>query len=362
MDSWNRQITADLFSIGDMKMVDIDGGGSRAVVMPFASFNYPLTLAFLQFAFMGALFLALHLFVNQERPMDLLRNLKPALFDRRWAALVLTHVFSTFFLQALMLPSSMLSIGIFAATRATEVPAAAAMRTQVLGQHHGKKSNLTVGMAFAAVCIMYFSYAEMAGCACVWSGSGVALSGSAFWIIYLMLLAMPAANAVCQEAIMLQSGMHPLLFLSLQNIFACLIFAPLLVGFHLMGWEDAGSAFVMILTVAEVFMLVLWLCAQMAATSVLCVTIIHLTDSFWAVALRSVGVVLSALSMYHTWYTSQDAPLSLASPWTSFWMFSLFCSCLLGFGAIHSDCVRDDEDSARKSMAPTSTGKQLAST
>merc|ERR1719262_1057400 len=146
--------------------------------------------------------------------------------DKRWPAMVVSHVFSTFWLQSLMMPAQMLSLSLYAASRAAEIPAAAVLRTQVIGGRDGKKRMMTIGLATGAACCMFLSYAKLAGCVCIWSGAGVALSGVAFWLISMLLLAMPAANAVCQEAIMLQPGMHPLLLLAMQNIFACVIFLP----------------------------------------------------------------------------------------------------------------------------------------
>jgi len=363
LDYWNRQITGDLFNIGNMKMMDLNQDGIPEVVSPFKQFSYPLTLAFLQFVFMGVFFLVLHFTINQQRPSDL-RHLQ-VVHDKRWPALVATHIFSTFWLQALMLPAQMLSIGLFAASRATEIPVAAVLRTQVLGPRYAKRNWATIGLTSAAACLMFFSYAQLAGCACVGSGNGVALSGLAFWIVYLMLLAMPAANAVCQEAIMVQPGMHPILLLALQNIFACILFGPLLILCHLVGLEDVGAAFEMILTYSEVCMMVLWLCAQMAATSVLCITLIHLADSFWTIALRALRVVFWAFGMMLGYYmTGPGVPVSIACPHTSVWAFVLLCSVFMGAVAIFNDRVplaAGDDLADKGSAMPIAGGKSAAS-
>lgn len=358
LDHWNRQITKDLFEIGDMKTVDINQDGLPEVVSPFKQFSYPLTLAFLQFVFMGVFFTVLHFSINQERPADLRRlNL---IKDKRWPSLVVTHVFSTFWLQTLMLPAQVFSLGVFAASRATEIPVAAALRGQVLGPRYYKRITPTA-LAFSACLIMFFAYAQLAGCVCVWSGNGVALSGLAFWIIYLMLLAMPAANAVCQEAIMSSPGMHPILLLALQNIFACLLFGPILMLCHLIGWEDVGAAFEMILTYSEVFMMVVWLCAQMAATSVLCITLIHVVDSFWTIALRALRVVFWSMGMLGTYYfSSHGIPLSIGCPHSSAWMFVLLCSVMLGGAAICSDRAPSSEEPEKGGAMPL-PGKSASS-
>merc|ERR1712228_468988 len=101
----------------------------------------------------------------------------------------------------------------------------------------------------------------------------------------VMILAMPATNAVCQEAILIQPGMPPLLLLALQNIFASLLFVPVLIVSNIIGWEDIGGGFQMIFAHQEVFMLVMWLCAQISLTSVVAIVLIQIADSFWAIAL-----------------------------------------------------------------------------
>jgi len=283
--------------------------------------------------------------------------------DKRWPVLVVSHVFSTFWLQALMMPAQMLSVPVFAASRAAEIPVAAALRGQVLGVRYGKRNMATLGQISASACIMFFSYAKLSGCACVWSGSGVALSGAAFWIISLLMLAMPATNAVCQETIMLQPGMHPLLLLALQNIFACVLVAPILVVCHLMGWEDVTGAFEMIVAYSEVFMLVLWLCAQMAATSVLTITLIHIVDSFWTIVLRALRVCFWAICVLSVYYLQGNGTaLSIAVPWESFWSFVLLSGTLMGAAATYCDKAFVPEDGAvDKNDAAAATSKQAAS-
>jgi len=343
LDYWNRQITTDLFNIGDIRMMDMDKDGVPEVISPFTKFVYPLTLAFLQFVFMGVFFLVLHFAVNQERPQDL-KNLRLT-SDKRWPVMLVTHVFSIFWLQSLMMPAQVLSLGLFAASRAVEIPIAAALRWPVLGARYGRKSALTIGLAFVAALVMFFAYAQVAGCLCVWSGHGVALSGIAFWLVYLMLLAMPAVNAVCQEGIMVTPGMHPLLMLALQNIFACFVFGPILLISHMVGWEDVSGAFEMILTFSEVLMLVVWLCAQMAITSVLSITLIHIIDSFWMMVLRCLRVAFAALSLLIYFYMSGPGlPVSIACPRSSLWSFVLVCGLMMMAASAVSDRVAAPDD------------------
>lgn len=318
------------------------------MLAPFAKFSYPLTLAFLQFVFMGMVFLCMYFVVTQQRLSDLKgMNITS---DRRWPSLVVSHVFSTFWLQSLMMPSQIMSLGFFAATRAFEIPAAALLRPPILGQRFGKKSFQTTAFAFGAACLMYFSYAQLAGCVCILSGNGVALTGVVFWIIYALLLSMPALNAVCQEAVMVDPGMHPLLVLALQNIFASLLFGPVLLLSHFVGWEDIGSAFHMILSYREVFMLVVWLCAQIALTSLVCSFLIQVADSFWAIALRPIRVVLWGMVALMDIYMSSEVALTITSPRSSWWSFVIVCGCGLAAVAIYADQAIEDRAGKADSM------------
>jgi hypothetical protein len=291
---------------------------------------------------MGILFLCAYWGLTQERPTDL-RHFNFT-SDKRWPSLVVSHVFSTFWLQSLMMPSQMMSLGFFASSRAVEIPVAAGLRAPVLGQRVGKRTLQTTGMAFAAACTLYYAYAELAGCVCILSGNGVALTGAAFWVIYALILAMPAANAVCQEALLKELEMHPLLLLGMQNILAAILFTPILILANLIGWEDVGAAFQTIISSSSVFMLVTWLCAQLALTSVVCVMLILAIDSFWAIALRAVRVIFWAMSALMTFYVSEPGiALSIASPRTSFWSFVICCGAGLAAVAVYTDRKAEDE-------------------
>lgn len=350
LDFWNRKMSEDLFSIGDIRMLDMTHGNKEGQVeMPFKPFTYPLTLAFLQFVFMGMVFLAMYLMVVQQRPSDL-RGLNLT-SDKRWPALVVSHVCSTFWLQSLMMPSQVMSLAFFATTRAIEIPAAALMRPPVLGDRFGRKTLQTMVFASAASCLLYFSYAQLENCVCILSGHGVVLTGLAFWIVYALILAMPAANAVCQEAIMTNPGMHPLLILALQNIFASLLFGPVLILSHLIGWEDVGGAFQTILSQREISMLVLWLCAQITLTSVVTIVLINAVDSFWAIALRPVRVVFWGMIALMRFYLSSSLALSIASPHSSLWSFVLVCGCGFAAAAIYTDRKAEDNVYADKALA-----------
>lgn len=327
--------------MGDIRMFDISRSHDLMPnVTPFKTFAYPLTLAFLQFVFMGMVFLSTYFAVTQTRPSDL-RGLVLS-SDRRWPALVVSHVLSTFWLQSLMLPTQAMSLSFFASSRAFEIPAAALMRSPVLGQRLGKKTLQTTAFAFGASCLMYFSYAQLAGCVCILSGNGVALTGLAFWIVYALVLAMPATNAVYQEAIMINPGMHPLLILALQNIFAALLFGPVLLVSHFVGWEDIGGGFQIVLSNQAVFMFVMWLCAALSVTSLVNIMLIHIVDAFWAIALRPIRVVFWGMITLINFYMASDIALSIQSPRSSFWCLMILCGC--GFAAMAIYMDRKDED------------------
>merc|ERR1719198_2896037 len=121
----------------------------------------------------------------------------------------------------------------------------------------------------------------------------------------------------------------------------------------------------MILTYSQVFMLVLWLCAQMALTSVLCITLIYMADSFWAITLRALRVVFWAISLLAAFSLSdkeKGIPVSIACPHTSLWSFVLFASILIGAAAVISDKPISDpnEDTADKTRAATTNFSKAA--
>mmetsp|Transcript_72783 Transcript_72783/g.120502 ORF Transcript_72783/g.120502 Transcript_72783/m.120502 type:complete len:307 (+) Transcript_72783:3-923(+) len=290
------------------------------------------------------LFMGLYLLLFRERTMSLANLYLTS--DGRWPALVWTHVFSIFFLQALMLPKQALSLGLFAASRAVEIPVAAALRVPVCQRKAGQKTWLTIFMATAAACIIYFAYTQVSGCLCVWSGHGVMLVGFGFWLVYLLVLALPAANLVCQEAVMVTHEVHPVLMLGLQNVFASAIFAPVLILAWVAGWEDVTAGLRMIAGVREVTLLVGWLCLQMALISLVSALVIKLTDSFWAVALQALRVVWWWLQAIWTFYNSAPgghALMSTSCPQASVWSFVVLCGFCLAAAAIFSDRKAEED-------------------
>lgn len=341
LDMWNRHATSHLFAVEQVKDLHVNKGDLKAEVQHF---EYPLTLAFMQFTFMSLFFLALWLAVSNDPSKDWS---KVNGFDSRWVSLVVTHVFSTFWLQALMMPSQMMSLGVFAASRAIEVPSAALMRQQSMGAKYGGHSPATCTLMFAAAMMMFYAYTQIEECLCIWSGYGVALGGPALYIIYFLVLIVPAANAVCQEVVLVQLGTHPILLLALQNIGAAFLFFPCLIGAHVVGFEDIGAATKMMASNPEATMLTLWLCIQITAISLVSIGLIKVLDSFWAVALRSMRVVFWWLHQLILFYFASAAhqtamSLSISRPHASLWSFAMFCSCVVITGAILLDEKQKD--------------------
>merc|ERR1740130_2168434 len=169
---------------------------------------------------------------------------------------------------------------VFAASRALEVPAAAAMRHKAMGAQFGGHPVSTSSLMFGAAMLLMYSQTQLAECLCMWSGHGVQLAGVALVLIYLLVLVLPAANAVCLESVMVSLDTNPLLMLAVMNILACGCFVPI-VGFaHFAGFEDVRLAFAVTTSSTQLYMLVLWLSAQMALFSGVNLALIGMLDSF----------------------------------------------------------------------------------
>merc|ERR1719235_2380225 len=111
-----------------------------------------------------------------------------------------------------------------------------------MGAHNGGHSIPTTAMMFGAATLLIFSQYQIAECLCIWSGHGIQLAGIALVTIYLLLLVLPAANAVCMESILVKPETNLVLMLGVMNILACLCSAPILAIAHLAGWESVGKA------------------------------------------------------------------------------------------------------------------------
>jgi hypothetical protein len=303
------------------------------------AFEYPLLLAILQFGFMGLIFLGIFLFFASSPAEDLQKAKENFFGIGRWksATLVLTHVFSVFWLQALMMPSQMMSLGLFAASRAVEIPTAAVVRSRIMSTPLGGHSLTTSAMMFSAAWLLFYAYSQIADCLCVWSGFGVALTGPALFMVYALVLTLPVVNSVCQEACMVQLEIQPLLMLALMNLFAFVIFLPLLVTAHVMGWEDVGEGVEMIVRYQEGTMLVVWLCVQMCFLSGATAALVCLVDSFWTTALHSMRVVFWWMRQLAAFYFFNSTLLSIAQPHSSLWSFIMLVGLLLAAAAVVSD-------------------------
>jgi hypothetical protein len=192
---------------------------------------------------------------------------------------------------------------------------------------------------FCAAWLLFYAYSQISQCLCVWSGYGVALTGPALWIIYALVLTVPVANTVCQEACMKQFDTHLVLLLAAMNLFACVAFIPILLIAHWFGWENASEGVEMVMRHKEATMLVVWFCVQMCCISSVAAGLIYLSDSFWVTALRSMRVVFWWLRQAAVFYFASDTLLSVAQPFKSFWSFVMIFGLFLAMGAMISENV-----------------------
>jgi hypothetical protein len=319
LDSWRQQMSSNLFGVAQVKNAHVSH-----------PFTYPLTLAFFQFAFMGIFFLSIWSVTARNAAADIAK-LGRNLFTPQWTGLVATHVFSTFWLQSLMMPAQMMSPAVFAASRALQVPAAAGFRWGTMGSRYGGHPLPTTGMMFAAAALLIYSQYAIAECLCVWSGHGIQLAGIALVIIYLLVLILPAANAVSMEWVVVDLDTNPWLMLATMNILACLCFAPILGFAHYAGWEDVGMAFAVTTAHPALYMLVLWLGVQMVLFSVAMVALIAMVDSFWAVALTTSfkAVFWWCSHLMQMYIGCPLTNVAIQHPHASLWSFIILIGCLL---------------------------------
>merc|ERR1719335_1667315 len=91
-------MSSHLFTMSEVKSVS-NAGGTENIRDPF---HYTLTLAFLQFAFMGIVFSAMFAVQQASRGKsieDAVAEIKPTMFDYRWPSLVTTHVCGSVLVQ-----------------------------------------------------------------------------------------------------------------------------------------------------------------------------------------------------------------------------------------------------------------------
>lgn len=357
LDSWNHEMSSSLFQMSEVKSMNVDRSGAlSAVTEPF---KYTLTLAFLQFSFTGLVFCSMFAIKAAHAGESVgqgLANLWPTLSDGRWPALVSTHIFGSVLLQSLMMPTRMMSLGLFAATRAVEVPIAAGVRAKVMGPRFSAPSLRTTMLMFAAAWLLFFSYTQIAECLCVWSGFGVALSGMALYFVYALLLTIPATNVVLQESVLVQLQVSPILMQGVQNLGAAVLFMPILIAAHFLGYENVTHAVAMITGHRAVYMTVLWLCVQTVAISAVTVGLVLNTDSFWAVAARSVRVVFWWCRQLLAFYITSGTLLSVARPHASLWSFVMVCGIVLGFISFITDHRQTEDVPEDKSLLASEGG------
>jgi hypothetical protein len=361
LDSWNHDMSSDLFRTSEIRntITNPFTGELKTVMDPF---DYTFTLAFLQFAFMGLVFsivfLARALMSGESIPQHL-EHLSLTISDRRWPALVVTHVFGSFLLQSLMMPSQMMSLPLFASTRAVEIPVAAGGRAMLFGDKgHSAK---TIMLMSAAAWMLFYSYTQIAECMCVWSGFGVVLTGLPLFLVYGLLLTLPAANVVLQESVLVNLQMNPMLMSSVQNLAATVLFLPILVFVHLFRYENVWNAAGMIFGHPEISMTVLWLCVQTTIMSMVTCGLIMTIDSFWTVAARSLRVVLWWSRQLLVFYMTSTTLLSVSRPHASMWSSVMLSGLVLGVAAVVTD-IRSNDDADQKSALITrdvSMGKYI---
>lgn len=353
LDSWNRQVTSELFT-GTKPQVHLSfeetvKNGNIEDVQPVASisagvqsFEYPLTLVFLQFTVMAVVFSLLWWMTSPEPARDLCR-FQATMSDARWTCLAITHVFSTFWLQTLVMPSSKMSLGLFAISRAVEIPAAAVLRSSIMSTRLGSKGLMTTLLMFGAACTLIYAYTQIMNCVCIWSGFGVALSGPSFYLISTLLLVLPAACAVCQEVALVEFEIPVSLVLAFQSVCASLVCGVGLYIARILDWEDCVIALRILVESPRLYMLTLWLCIQLAATAWVTLQIISMTDSFWGVALKSTRVIYWQMYALYVFYANSSIPYSVARPRSSLWSFVLVCGIVLCAAAVYSDPQKKDK-------------------
>jgi len=333
VDSWNHDVIDELFGLADVQnqqINEITGEITGDVTYPF---NFPLTLAFFQFAFMSIVFLGFWYLLSRHPAADF-AAVKENIFSAHWGGLIITHVFSTFWLQSLMMPTAMMTPMVFAASRSLEVPLVAVIRSKVIpsgsfGRFGGHPLG-TTALMFGAGMLLVFSQTRIAECFCMWSGHGVELAGIALFVIYGMLLILPAANAVFMESVMVEHDTNPLLMLAVVNFMACVFFSPFLIFAHCSGLENVVNAITLTSGSQQMYMLVVWLSTQMFLLSVVTFSLINMLDSFWAVSLRSFKVVTWWLTKCARIFFFTNTVLSVDKPDVSFWGFiMLFGVCLM---------------------------------
>lgn len=321
LDSWNLTVTKTLF---EMQVAESPTKHGKVKF-----FNSPMLITFLEFAFTGVV-LTIVWWAFSENPRQDLSRLR-ASAPAPWPLLIATFSFSTFWLQSLMMPSSVLSLSFFAMSRAAEVPGAAFLRSMAFAVPYGGHASRTVALMTVANLCLYYSYVQMEGCLCIWSGHGIFLEGFALYVVYGLLLLAPAIHANCQEVLLVHHNIPPTLLLAVQNLAATVLLMPLM----LLPQARAGA--ITLLEYPEVSLLTLWLCVQVAAASAVSLALVYSLGSFWAVALRGMRVAYWWSCQLLTFYVSTNTFLSVAHPRVSLWSLIMLCGFFCVLGAIATD-------------------------
>jgi hypothetical protein len=344
LDAWNHDTRYHLFQMKEAQDLRVDKSGT-VHTLPV---KCTLTLAFLQFLFTGiAVFLLCKLTVKAsgESLIQNLASLQPTLHDARWSALVSTHMFGSFLIHSVMMPSivpaQMMSLSLIAAARALQNPFAAALRTVLCGKGIGGPSMQTSMLMFASAWLIFFSYTQIAECLCIWNGYGLALTGMSFYFVYSLVITVPAVDVVLQEAVIVKLEVHPILMLGCQNICAAMFFTPILIGAHALGFEDVPHAIDKLTSHREIFITVQWLCVQHAAISAVTVGLILTVGSFWATATRSLRAVFWWARQLVLFYFTSTELLVEARPHASLWSIVMGLGIVLGLSACFNAWIRD---------------------
>jgi hypothetical protein len=335
LDSWQREASMQLFGLSKIENPHINASGDMTGDVSRA-FTYPLTLAFFQFAFMSVIFFAVWWLLTRNAEKDI-AGVHQNLFSSQWTGLVATHVFSTFWLQSLMMPMQLMSPVVFAASRAVQVPAAAGFRSKIIGGRFGGHPLHTTAMMFGAATLIIYSQSMIAECLCIWSGHAVELAGISLFIIYMLVLILPAANTVCMESVIVNLETNPLLMLAVMNALACFCCAPIMVFAHIAGWENISAAVAATAGSRELCMLVLWLGIQMVLFAAVSLALIAVVDSFWAVALTTSfkAVFWWCSHVLHMYVSCPLTNVSVQHPHASLWGFIMLLGCMLvGIAAV----------------------------
>merc|ERR1719313_1412465 len=100
---------------------------------------------------------------------------------------------------------------------------------------------------------------------------------------------------------------------------------PIVLFAHVSGWENVVSGMTLTWGNQQLYMVVIWLCTQMALIAAVGIAMISMLDSFWAVSLRSFKVVLWWCGKLARVFFFSEMVLSIDKPNASFWGFIMLC-------------------------------------